>query len=162
MLFTSAPARPLLLGLIFSATLAVAFPVRAWGPEGHQKIGVLAEQLLQGSRALKEVKGLLRDQGGDLATAGLWADCAKNVIRRGDTYAYGKAGRFPECKRFETPAGMARMIGWVRVNWDHCLPVAQVKAAAKAAKVNPGDTGAAPAQAAQACHRRYHYTDLAL
>jgi hypothetical protein len=50
------------------------------------------------------------------------------------------AGRYPECVPFETPAGEAAMIDYVRRN----------------------DVGCAREQGSSPCHVRYHYTDVAI
>ena len=59
------------------ALLAIeASPARAFGSEGHQTIGAIAEQQLVGSRAEREVKGILLS-GETLSSVSIWADCAK-------------------------------------------------------------------------------------
>lgn len=58
--------------------LAVALSVRAsgYGNAGHQAIGTVAERHLEGSRALKEVRALLKE-GEGLDRAATWPDRAK-------------------------------------------------------------------------------------
>jgi len=50
--------------------------VHAWGNEGHQTIGAMADRLLQGKNAAKHVRELL--DGGTLERYAIWADCAKH------------------------------------------------------------------------------------
>jgi hypothetical protein len=108
-----------------------------WGPDGHRTVGALADTLIAGTRAQAQVRELL--DGLTLAQAAVWADCAKGVDpARG--YAYVAAGKYPECAPFETPAGEAAMIDFVRRNDGNCLR----------------DDGGPP------CHVRYHYTDVAI
>jgi hypothetical protein len=119
----------------------VSGPAGAWGADGHRTVGVLAEQLLSGSRAEQEVRALLGPLG--LADAAIWADCAKGVKpdeARPSELVYASRGRFPECQGFETPAGEAEMIDFVRRNLKSCNP-------------EPHE---------EDCHRQYHYTDLNL
>jgi len=108
-----------------------------WGPEGHRTVGALADRLIAGTRAQAQVRQLLG--GLTLEQAAVWADCAKGVDpARG--YAYAAAGKYPECAPFETPAGEAAMIDYVRRNDVTCAR----------------EEGASP------CHVRYHYTDVAI
>ena len=48
----------------------------AWGGDGHQTVGAIADQLLAGTPAEKKLQALLLP-GETLQTAALWADCAK-------------------------------------------------------------------------------------
>jgi hypothetical protein len=61
-----------------AATLAVltASGALAWGNQGHETIGAMAQVLIAGSHAETEVKALL---AGDetLSSVSIWADCAK-------------------------------------------------------------------------------------
>src|SRR3954468_17111776 len=63
------------LGL--SLALAAGRTAGAWGPEGHQTIGAIADALLVGTDAAGQVTKLLGSE--KLATAALWADCVKGV-----------------------------------------------------------------------------------
>jgi len=47
----------------------------AWTDEGHEAIGAMADQLLAGTRAAAQVRGLLGNES--LATASIWADSVK-------------------------------------------------------------------------------------
>jgi hypothetical protein len=64
--------------LLAVASLAAAAPARAWGPEGHRLVGLVADELLDArSRAA------LRDLAGDesLAEIGLWMDQERERMR---------------------------------------------------------------------------------
>ncbi|HEV7431723.1 MAG TPA: S1/P1 nuclease [Steroidobacteraceae bacterium] len=110
----------------------------AWGPEAHQTIGAIADSLLVGSHAEKEVTKILGSE--KLQTAALWADCVKGVS---DTppYKYHLNSRYRECDPFQqTEPGRQEMEDYVRRNSTPC---------------HPERTG-------EACHRQYHYTDVAI
>ena len=109
----------------------------AWGPDGHRAVGALADRLIAGTHAQARVEALLG--GLTLEQAAVWADCAKGVDPSQD-FAYTSAGKYPECAIFETPAGEAEMMAFVRRNDTNC----------------PHAPGDAP------CHTRYHYTDEAI
>ncbi len=119
------------------AALLAAGSCGAWGPDGHHTVGALADRLIAGTRAAREVHALLGDLS--LENAAVWADCAKGVDPK-KGYAYTSAGKYAECAIFETPDGEAAMIDFVRRNDTNC-PRA------------PGD---------ESCHAQYHYTDEAI
>lgn len=122
------------IGLVAALLATAASP---WGAEGHRTVGALADRLIAGTPAQAHVRALLGEL--TLAQAAVWADCAKGVDpARG--YAYVAQGKYPECAPFETPAGQAAMIDFVRRNDEHCAR----------------DDGAPP------CHVRWHYTDVAI
>ncbi|WP_028310891.1 S1/P1 nuclease [Derxia gummosa] len=125
---------------LLAAALAFHAPhARAWGGDGHQTVGAIADQLLAGSRAADEVKRLLG--GLSLRDAATWADCAKGVERDGDYgWRYATEGRYRDCRIFESDAGERAMVDFVRRNEDNC-------------RREPGD---------EICHKGYHYTDVAL
>src|SRR5690242_16403097 len=52
----------------------------AWGQAGHQTIGAIADQLLAGSRAEKEIRALLR-HGETLISVSIWAYCTKGYCQ---------------------------------------------------------------------------------
>ncbi|MES2072543.1 MAG: S1/P1 nuclease [Pseudomonadota bacterium] len=112
-------------------------PGLAFGPDGHQAVGAVADALLAGSKAGEKVKSLLG--GATLEQMSIWADCAKGVSPDKD-FAYTSAGRYPECAPFETPDGMAAMSDFVRRNNSNCKP-------------GPDEEN---------CHKQYHYTDISL
>jgi len=123
-----------------AAALALALlaaTAHAWGPDGHHTVGALADRLIAGTNAQAHVTALLGTL--TLEQASVWADCAKGVDPA-KGFAYTSAGRYPECAIFETPAGEAEMIAFVRRNDTNCPRV-------------PGD---------ESCHKQYHYTDEAI
>jgi S1/P1 Nuclease len=112
----------------------------AWGHEGHQLIGSIADKSLS-HHARAQLAQLL---GIDLRTAGLWADCVRSVVRKPDgSFEYAPDPRHPEyaypCTPFQTPTEIARMEDYVRRNWSNC-----------------------PAEPGHGCHESYHYTDVAI
>src|SRR5436305_1551749 len=62
----------LLASLLASCLTLSAF---GWGSEGHETTGAIADQLIKGSEAEKQVRALLGDES--LSTASLWADQVK-------------------------------------------------------------------------------------
>jgi hypothetical protein len=122
--------------LALVATLA-APSAWSWGADGHHTTGTLAAQLLQGTPAQAQVEALLG--GLTLADAAVWADCAKGIDPDKD-YTYTVPNRYPECKVFETPEGIAEMADYVRRNDTNC-------------QRKPKE---------ESCHRQYHYTDVAV
>jgi hypothetical protein len=123
-----------LMAATFLCGSAVTF---AWAAPGHQTVGSIADSLLAGTHAARAVKSILGNE--KLETASLWADCAKGV-REKAPLEYVVNSRFAECKPFETAAGEAQMVDFVTRNLSACMPV-------------PGD---------EACHRQYHYADVAI
>ena len=124
----------LVVGLIAALVTVDASP---WGPDGHHTVGAIADQLIAGSNAAVQVQAILG--GLSLQDAAVWADCAKGVDPS-KGFAYTSAGVYPECKIFETPAGEAEMIDFVRRNDTNCARI-------------PGD---------ESCHKQYHYSDEAI
>ncbi|MDB5803285.1 MAG: hypothetical protein JWN73_607 [Betaproteobacteria bacterium] len=88
----------------FLLLLALPLTAGAWGPDGHQQIGALADQLIAGTRAETQVKSILG--GMSLRTVAVWADCAKGVKDgryANDPQVYPECVAFdPESKRFES------------------------------------------------------------
>ena len=110
----------------------------AWGHEGHETIGAIADALLVGTHAEKEVRNLLGTE--KLATAALWADCVKGV-GNGAPYHYHPNSRYPECDPFQnSSAGREEMEDYVRRNATGC-------------HAGGGE---------ELCHKTYHYTDVAI
>lgn len=107
----------------------------AWGPAGHHTVGAIADRLIAGSNAAKQVATLL--DGRSLQDAAVWADCARGVDPARN-YAYTSAGKYPECALYETPAGEAEMSDFVRRN----------------------DTNCARKPTEESCHKQYHYSDV--
>jgi hypothetical protein len=56
-----------------------AEPACAWGNEGHETIGAMADRLLRGTNAEKHVADLLA--GATLERYAVWADCAKRACK---------------------------------------------------------------------------------
>ncbi len=125
-------ARIVVIGL--SAALLPA-AAAAFGAAGHEVIGAIADRLLSPRAAQR------RDQllGMPLQAAATWADCVRNVEPDAAGWRYRvQPGRRSACERFETPAGLHRMIDYAQRSWSGC------------------------AARATACHRAYHYTDVAV
>jgi hypothetical protein len=132
----------------FCAPLRIQLPVAvlavfasrsalAWGPDGHQTVATIADKLLAGTSAAAEIHKILGTA--TLADAAVWADCAKAVSPPPELKYKKDAQHAPECAPFETPAGEAEMIDFVRRNANNCNP-------------KPGE---------EICHKQYHYTDIA-
>jgi len=109
----------------------------AWSAPGHETVGSIADSLLVGTNAAKAVKKIIGNE--KLQTAALWADCAKGVTEK-PPLRYVVNSRYAECKPFETTTGKAQMVDFVTRNLSACKPA-------------PGD---------EACHRQYHYADVAI
>jgi hypothetical protein len=124
----------ILTAMIFLLGSATTF---GWGATGHQTVGYIADSLLVGTNAAKEVKIILGTE--KLKTAALWADCAKGVTEA-PPLTFVVSSKFPECKPFETVAGKKLMVDFVTRNLTACSPA-------------PGD---------EKCHRQYHYADVAI
>ncbi|NYE63692.1 hypothetical protein FHW58_004923 [Duganella sp. 1224] len=56
----------------------VSFNAHAWGNDGHRAVGAIADQLIKGSNAEKQVQALLLP-GESLAKVASWADCVKGT-----------------------------------------------------------------------------------
>jgi hypothetical protein len=128
--------RTVLIGLVLLLTLAATPLSYAWGPDGHHTVATIAADLIAGTNAQVQVNALLGDLS--LVDAAVWADCAKGV--NPTTLQYEGAGRYPTCEVFETPAGEAQMIDFVKRNSNNCL-------------IKPGE---------EICHKQYHYADVAI
>jgi hypothetical protein len=124
---------------LLAATVAAlaGAPAWAWGPNGHQTVGAIADALLAGTPAGHKVRTILGGQS--LQTAALWADCAKGVTEKAPSH-FVVSARFPECAPFESTAGQRAMTAYVKRNLSACHPAATQ----------------------EACHRQYHYADVAV
>jgi hypothetical protein len=121
-----------------TAALTATRPIWAWGHEGHETIGGIADLLLVGTDAEKGVRKILGTE--KLATAALWADCVKGVENRAP-YEYHRTSLYPECDPFQqSTAGREEMQDYVRRNATACRTAA-------------GE---------EICHKAYHYTDVAI
>jgi hypothetical protein len=127
--------RTVLPMLVLAAALtAPCQRVLAWGADGHHTVGTIAAQLIAGTNAATQVQAILGTV--DLSDAAVWADCAKGVDPN-HNFAYTAAGKYKECKIFETPTGEDEMSDFVRRN-SSCV-------------VKPGE---------EICNKQYHYTDV--
>ena len=128
--------QPLLFALCLSALTAPA--AHAWSAYGHQTVGRIADQLIAGSNAEKQVRTLLGNI--TLKDAAVWADCAKGVTENDGVWKYSVNPRYRECQPFETTeARKAAMVDFVSRNAEHC---------------GPGTSDLV-------CrHKSYHYTDV--
>ncbi len=129
-----------LLAVSVLALVALGRPATAmaYGAQGHEVVGAIADKLLRPA-ARARVRALL---GMPLRAASTWADCVKDVMPvAGQGMRYNPVPRFrAACRRFDTPAGRARMQAYVARNWDRCAADSH----------------------GQACHKTYHYTDVAI
>jgi S1/P1 nuclease len=130
--------QPCALLALLTLAIAASRPVGAWGHQGHETIGAIADSLLIGTDAENQVKKIL---GGEpLATAALWADCVKGVSDRAP-YQYHLTSRYRECDPFQqSTAGREEMEDYVRRNATACRSAAST----------------------EICHKAYHYTDVAI
>ncbi len=127
--------------LLVAITMIVnAGPAHAFGHEGHEEVGAIADQLLQGTAAGAKVSEILN--GMHLEQAAIWADCVKGVSRKDDgAFVYKNNDKtFPECIPFGTDAWQTRNVAFVSHNWTQC--------------------GAATDH--QKCHDQYHYADISV
>ena len=96
----------------------IAEKAQAWGHEGHQTIGAIADSLLAGTHAEKAIASILGAE--KLETAALWADCVKGVSDS-SPYSYHLNARYPECDPFQQSAtGRQEMEDYVRRNSSAC------------------------------------------
>ena len=119
------------------AGLQHAPPVLAFGAQGHAFSAAVADRLLN-PRAASQVA---RTLGMKLQVASTWTDCIKDVHPHGHAWRYVPDARFHRaCQPFETAEGIAQMIDFVSRNATQC---------------DPGGRETA-------CHKKYHYTDVAI
>jgi hypothetical protein len=88
----------------------------AWGPDGHHTVAAIADHLIAGTNAARQVKAILGDLS--LQDAAVWADCTKGIVPS-ENFAYHPDRIYPECKVFETADGEAEMADFVRRNLSH-------------------------------------------
>jgi hypothetical protein len=124
-----------LFGLLCPAT---AF---AWGYQGHEVVGSIADQLLN-DNARQHVRDILNFTKPSLLTAGPWADCVKSVVRDVDGFEYVVDPTHLEyevpCTPFKAPESRARMVDYVARNYANCK------------------------QPPTGCHATYHFDDVAI
>jgi S1/P1 Nuclease len=153
--------------LVLAACCCLLHPVSAaaWGYQGHEVVGAIAEELLK-DNARSQVTSILngRELPVDpnapkklihpapltLKQAGPWADCVKSVV------LFATDGKFHywvdpnhleyeiPCVSFNSAEERARMEDYVRRNWDDC---------SYAPPPNGFETG---------CHNTYHFDDVAI
>jgi S1/P1 Nuclease len=135
----------------------------AWGYQGHEVVGAIADKLLKPNAAL-QVKQILNgpEQPHDpnapvklvvarelkLRQAGPWADCVKSVVRHDDAkFHYEVDPNHLEyevpCVSFNSPEERARMEDYVARNWDSC------------------DYAPPPDGVQRGCHNTFHFDDVA-
>jgi hypothetical protein len=121
-----------------AALVVASGQARAWGPEGHQVVGSIADQLLN-DHAKQMVMGKL---GFTLRVASNWADCARSVVRKSDgSFQYVVDQRFEApCTPFASTAERARLVDYVSRNWSNCTY-----------EDKPTN-----------CHKAFHFADVAI
>lgn len=126
----------------------------AWTYQGHRVVGSIADHILAGTPAGKQVQSILNDGDPrgklDLRHAGPWADCIKNVQRHPDgTFSYEINPEHLDwevpCTPFKSEVERARMIDYAARNWSNCL-------------YQPDG----PDKPASGCHNTYHFVDVAV
>lgn len=115
--------------------LAVPTMAFAWGYQGHEVIGAIADRMLH-ETAKTQVRQIL---GFPLEVAARWPDCAKDVeVTHGEAKYIPMEQYHAACAVFETTEGIQRMEDYVARNFDNC---------SRDANKEP-------------CHKQYHYTDV--
>ena len=113
----------------------------AWGYQGHEVVGSIADQLLN-DNARQHVRDILNFTRPQLLTAGPWADCVKSVVRDVDGFEYVVDPAHLEyevpCTPFKAPESRARMVDYVSRNYANCI------------------------QPPTGCHSNYHFDDVAI
>ena len=124
------------LGIALALIFVQPRTALAWGPEGHQVVGSIADQLLH-DHAKHEVANIL---GFELRVASTWPDCAKDVVRHHDgSFEYKADPHFDaSCASFATNS--ERMVNYVSRNWSNC-----------SYEDKPTN-----------CHKAFHFADVAI
>lgn len=142
-------------------------PVLAWGSQGHEVVGDIAQALIaDNDKAKREVHDILNAplpseaeikqqrelrifRELTLRQAGPWADCVKAVTHHdGDRFRYELDPNHPEyeaaCIPFNSALERARMEDYVKRNWTnpHC--------------------SYAPDGIERGCHNTFHFEDVAI
>jgi hypothetical protein len=115
----------------------------AWGYQGHEVVGSVADRLLK-PNAKQQVRQIL---GFDLRTVGPWADCVKSVVRHDDgTFHYEVDPNHLEfevpCTSFSSKEERARIVDYAKRNWFTC-----------SYKPDGFERG---------CHNTFHFEDVAV
>lgn len=110
----------------------------AWGREGHQKVGAIADRMLT-DKAGSKVSAIL---GIPLETASVWADCAKGVSVKNGMAVYNDNPIYTECDALDASDSefLAAMKNYVLNNWSNC-----------SRSLNN-----------EACHKQHHYADISI
>lgn len=111
--------------------------VWAWGHDGHESVGAIADRLIAKTNASTAVKKILGRE--TLQQAAVWADCAKGINPAHD-FAYEPRFHTTVCRVYESPAGQQALADYVRRN----------------------DTNCTREEATVSCHKEYHYADVAI
>jgi hypothetical protein len=135
-----------LTGLLY---LLCPTAVSAWGYQGHEVVGSIADNLL-GASAKKQVADILKIARPELRTAGPWADCVKSVVRHNDgSFEYvvnpDHLDYEVPCTPFKSAQERERMQDYVKRNWSTC-------------DYRPDG----PDKPASGCHNTYHFDDVAI
>jgi hypothetical protein len=129
------------LALALNCVLCLLYPTgaSAWGFQGHEVVGSIADQLLN-DNARQHVKDILNFSKPELRIAGPWADCVRSVVRDVDGFEYVVNPEHFEfevpCTPFKAPESRARTEDYARRNWSNCEP--------------------------PPCHATYHFEDVAI
>ena len=131
--------------LVLGCVWALLYPVAAsaWGYQGHEVVGSVADRLLK-PNAKQQVRQIL---GFDLRTAGPWGDCVKSVVRHDDgTFHYEVDPNHLEfevpCTSFNSKEERARIVDYAARNWFTC-----------SYKPDGFERG---------CHNTFHFEDIAV
>jgi hypothetical protein len=152
------------VGLFCALLICLLHPVTAlaWGYQGHEVVGAVADALLSGN-AKNQVRAILNGPAAPddpnapvklaprrelkLQQAGPWADCVKSVVRHDDGKFHYEVDpnhldyEVP-CVSFNSPEERARMEDYARRNWDTC--------------------SYAPDGVQRGCHNTFHFDDVAI
>lgn len=121
--------------MLATFALAITTPALAWGPNGHEVVGALADAQLN-PHAKAMVVQLINMP---LKTAGPWADCVKDVKGGPANGHYVEDQTYKaSCGVFWTKPMEAEMVSYADRNWANCH------------------------QAGEECHAQYHFSDVAL
>jgi hypothetical protein len=131
--------------LVLGCVWALLYPVAAsaWGYQGHEVVGSVADRLLK-PNAQQQVRQIL---GFTLRTAGPWGDCVKSVVRHDDgTFHYEVDPNHLEfevpCTSFNSKEERARIVDYAARNWFTC-----------SYKPDGFERG---------CHNTFHFEDIAV
>jgi hypothetical protein len=131
--------------VVLGCLWAFLYPVAAsaWGYQGHEVVGSVADRLLK-PNAKQQVRQIL---GFTLRTAGPWGDCVKSVVRHDDgTFHYEVDPNHLEfevpCTSFNSKEERARIVDYAARNWFTC-----------SYKPDGFERG---------CHNTFHFEDIAV